>query len=75
MIEYALKTAKLEVNEKPRTYSKAFNSDEKDKWIEAMDEEIDSLEKNQTWELVHRLEGKKLVGCKWIYKKNEGISS
>ncbi|CAM8941031.1 unnamed protein product [Rhodiola kirilowii] len=38
-----------------------------------MKEEMDSLMKNETWELVDRPKGQKLVGCKWIYKKKEGI--
>ncbi|CAM8880907.1 unnamed protein product [Rhodiola kirilowii] len=38
-----------------------------------MKEEIDSLMTNETWDLVDRPKGQKLVGCKWIYKKKEGI--
>uniref|UniRef100_A0A8R7UCU5 Reverse transcriptase Ty1/copia-type domain-containing protein n=1 Tax=Triticum urartu TaxID=4572 RepID=A0A8R7UCU5_TRIUA len=32
-----------------------------------MIEELNALEKNRTWELVHLPEGKKAVSCKWIY--------
>ncbi|CAM8982379.1 unnamed protein product [Rhodiola kirilowii] len=38
-----------------------------------MKEEMDSLAKNETWELVDRPTGKRLVGCKWIFKRKEGI--
>ncbi|CAM8970182.1 unnamed protein product [Rhodiola kirilowii] len=38
-----------------------------------MKEEMDSFMKNETWDLVDRPKGQKLVGCKWIYKKKEGI--
>ncbi|CAM8887274.1 unnamed protein product [Rhodiola kirilowii] len=38
-----------------------------------MDEEMESLIKNETWELVNRPKGQKLVGCKWIFKRKEGI--
>ncbi|GKA50171.1 retrovirus-related pol polyprotein from transposon TNT 1-94 [Tanacetum coccineum] len=41
-----------------------------------MKEEMDSLRKNKTWELVDHLAGQKLVSCKWLFKiKNwiEGV--
>lgn len=37
------------------------------RWKEAMNEEMKSLEKNETWELVDPPSGKKPVGCRWIY--------
>jgi hypothetical protein len=33
-----------------------------------MDEEIDSIERNNTWDLVNLPEGKKSIGVKWVYK-------
>ncbi|CAA6664374.1 unnamed protein product [Spirodela intermedia] len=36
-------------------------------WSHVMDEEIDALEKNCTWDLVPLPSGKKVVGCKWVY--------
>jgi len=42
------------------------------KWRDAMDEEIRSIEKNNTWELVSLPKGHKSIGVKWVYqaKKN-----
>ncbi|KAL5543278.1 hypothetical protein UlMin_010988 [Ulmus minor] len=37
------------------------------RWEAAMDEEMKSLQKNETWEIVDRPAGKKPVGCRWIY--------
>jgi hypothetical protein len=37
-------------------------------WDKAMDEEMAALDANRTWELVPLLEGKKAIGCKWVYK-------
>eukprot|EP00253_Pinus_taeda_P034705 PITA_34705 len=34
-----------------------------------MDEELDQIEKNDTWELVPRPHYKNLIGTKWIFKK------
>ena len=39
-----------------------------------MNEEIESLHKNCTWILVEPPKGKKIVGCKWVFKKKEGTS-
>lgn len=39
-----------------------------EKWKEAMDKEINSIEKNNTWSLTHLPKGAKRVGVKWIYK-------
>jgi hypothetical protein len=39
-----------------------------DVWIKEMDEEIDSIEINNTWDLVDLPEGKNSIGVKWVYK-------
>jgi len=38
------------------------------KWDNAMDEEMATLDVNATWELVVLPKGKKVIGCKWVYK-------
>ena len=38
------------------------------KWIEAMDDEINAIKKNKTWDLVDLPEGKEVIGVKWVYK-------
>ena len=37
------------------------------KWKKAMIEEMEALRKNSTWELVKLPEGKKHVGCRWVF--------
>lgn len=37
------------------------------KWKKAMIEEMEALRKNSTWELVKLPEGKKPVGCRWVF--------
>lgn len=49
----------------PITYWKAV---EEQKWKEAIDAEIESIEINNTWELVELLEGMKKIGFKWVFK-------
>ncbi|KAL4292152.1 hypothetical protein GQ457_14G024210 [Hibiscus cannabinus] len=58
----------------PVTFQGAITSQEKGKWMAAMVEEMESLRKNQTWELVRLPEGKKAIGCKWVYKRKPAVS-
>jgi len=39
-----------------------------------MRDEMESLQKNKTWELVKRLLDRKIITYKWVFKKKEGIS-
>lgn len=43
--------------------------------MEAMIEEIESLHKNKTWELVEHPKGKRAIGCKWVFRKKEEVVS
>ena len=46
-------------------------------WWEAMKEELQALQNNHTWDVGKLLEGKKPLGCRWIYKiiyNKDGIS-
>jgi hypothetical protein len=48
---------------------KNFNEASKDDhWVKAMNDELDQIEKNNTWEMVHRPEGKNIIASKWIFK-------
>jgi hypothetical protein len=37
-------------------------------WVSAMNDEIEALNRNNTWELVDLPPGIKTVGCKWVHK-------
>eukprot|EP00253_Pinus_taeda_P020280 PITA_20280 len=39
-----------------------------EKTVQAMDEELEQIEKNDTWELVPRCHDKNIIGMKWIIK-------
>ncbi|KAE8686551.1 cytochrome P450 71A9-like [Hibiscus syriacus] len=58
----------------PVTFHDAVTSQENDKWMAAMVEEMESLNHNRTWELVPLPEGKKPIGCKWVYKKKPVVT-
>ncbi|GJY59415.1 retrovirus-related pol polyprotein from transposon TNT 1-94 [Tanacetum coccineum] len=52
MAAYAFAIAEEEDTHEPITFHEAINSFEKDEWVRAMEEEMSSLKKNHTWELV-----------------------
>jgi hypothetical protein len=37
-------------------------------WIRAMNEEMDQIEKKNTWELVPRPKNRNVIGSKWVFK-------
>eukprot|EP00253_Pinus_taeda_P016492 PITA_16492 len=43
------------------------------KWIESMDEEINAIERNNTWDLVELPKGKEVIGVKWVYKTKSNV--
>ena len=49
----------------PTNFSEANQSPT---WRKAMNEELQALEKNNTWDIVNLPKNKKPVGCKWVYK-------
>ena len=67
--EYILLTDEGE----PQSFSEAETHADKDRWVQAMQEEMDSLQKNQTYELVKLPKGMKALKNKWVFKlKNDG---
>jgi hypothetical protein len=48
------------------TYEEAINGPDKDKWIKAMIEEINSIRQIETARLVKLPRGRKLIGVKWV---------
>ncbi|GKV29673.1 hypothetical protein SLEP1_g59547 [Rubroshorea leprosula] len=59
--------------EDPNTYWEAITNKESPYWLTTMTEEIESLYKNQTWKLVKPPKGQRIVGCKWVFRRKEGI--
>ncbi|GJV54506.1 retrovirus-related pol polyprotein from transposon TNT 1-94 [Tanacetum coccineum] len=58
---------------KPLRYRDEIACEDCSKWKDAIKEEMDSLRKNKTWELVDHLARQKLMNYKWLFKKKEGI--
>ncbi|KAK6797673.1 hypothetical protein RDI58_005375 [Solanum bulbocastanum] len=66
-LSYQCCVANLSVDTEPQFYHQVV----KDKrWVAAMEEEIQALEDNKTWETVSLLIGKKAIGCTWYIKSS-----
>ena len=52
----------------PITLKEALSSKKNEKWRDAMKDEINSLKRNNVWDLIQLPEGRKAIGCKWLYK-------
>jgi hypothetical protein len=75
MIHYALSCVEqVEDGSEPATYIEAIDYVDREKWISAMQEEMQSLEKNGTWEIVRLPKQKKSIRCKWVFKRKESLS-
>ena len=57
----------------PRTVREAVDSEDGKLWKEAMVDEMASLHKNDAWDLVELLDGKKPIGSKWVFKKKMNV--
>ena len=68
MVAYAL----VGYGDEPTSYRETMDSSENAKWKVAMEDEMESLRKNRTWELCDLPKGKKPIGCKWVFTKKVG---
>ncbi|KAG8472343.1 hypothetical protein CXB51_034269 [Gossypium anomalum] len=60
LVTYALNVAEdIDANQEPSNYSEAVSCENSEKWMFAMQEEMESLHKNRTWNLVKLPKGKK----------------
>nr|GEX11480.1 ribonuclease H-like domain, reverse transcriptase, RNA-dependent DNA polymerase [Tanacetum cinerariifolium] len=61
----------LLAEDEPRNYKEA-SSDQK--WIEATKVELDSINRNITWELTTLPKGHKAIGLKWVFKTKKDVN-
>ena len=74
-VAYALSVVEeIEGVAEPSNYSEAIISVDCNNWLTAMQDEMESLEKNGTWDLVKLPKDKKSVHCKWIFKTKKAMS-
>ena len=57
----------------PINFQQAMKDSNSHKWIDAMNEEIKSMADNDVWDIVPLPKGARPIGCKWIFKNQEGF--
>ncbi|GJV68417.1 retrotransposon protein, putative, ty1-copia subclass [Tanacetum coccineum] len=57
----------------PTNYKAAILDPESDKWVDAMNAEMQSMKDNQVWRLVDLPPNCKTVGSKWLFKKKTNM--
>ncbi|GKC92718.1 retrotransposon protein, putative, ty1-copia subclass [Tanacetum coccineum] len=55
--------------DEPPNYKAALADPESERWLEAMNTEMQSMKDNQVWYLVDLPSNGRTIGCKWIFKK------
>jgi hypothetical protein len=68
--EGTMKRSKLKgtcflIDYEPRSVKDALGNES---WIEAMNEEIEQIEKNKKWTLVPKSKDKNVIGTKWVFR-------
>lgn len=56
------------LQEEPKSVKEAMSSSQSNQWMMVMMEEIESINSNETWDLVDLREGRRAVGFKWVFK-------
>ena len=67
LVDYALSVE----DDEPVTFKQAIKDKDRESWLVAMEEEMQSLHKNKTWDVVPLPVEKTAIGCKWVYKRKE----
>jgi len=55
-------------SKEPTTVAEAVARQGKEKWLNAMNDEMDSLHANDVWDLVELPKGHREIGSKWVFK-------
>jgi hypothetical protein len=66
---YVLKVHDINWQDDLANFKEAVNSNDAEKLLEAMNEEFDSIKKNDVWDLTDLSRQRKAIGWKWVLRK------
>jgi hypothetical protein len=62
------------IDDEPKSVDEEVDMEEGKLWKDVMVEEMKSLYKNETWDLVKLPSGRNYVGSKWVFKKKMNVA-
>jgi hypothetical protein len=62
------------IDKDPKLIKDEVDSIEGRLWKDAMLEDMESLHKNETWDLVELPNGRKRIGIKWVFNKKMNLA-
>jgi hypothetical protein len=65
----------ISIGKEPNLVREVVDSTESKIWKDTMVEEMESLHKNETWDLTELRNGRKLISRKWLFKKKMNAAS
>ncbi|KAA0032875.1 Retrovirus-related Pol polyprotein from transposon TNT 1-94 [Cucumis melo var. makuwa] len=65
----------LSIDDDPVSFSQAIKGDNSTTWLDAMKEELKSMNDNEVWDLVELPKESKRVWCKWVFKTKRDSNS
>ena len=65
----------INLNNEPNNYKEAISSPNNKEWIEAMQKEIDELNRQNTWNLANLPDNRTALRGKWVYKIKTDINN
>ena len=71
---FALRCDEMLPSLDPLSHNELERRDDRDQWLRAMDDEMESLRENDTWCLVDRPKGCRPIQTKWVYKTKRDSS-
>jgi hypothetical protein len=66
---YVLSVDDINLQDDPLNFKEAINSNDANEWIEAINDEINSIKNNDVWELTNLPIQRKAIRCKWVLRK------
>ena len=65
---HAISSEENKLPPEPKSYYEVIKGDNKEEWLNAMEEEIEALETHETWKVVRKPKNKNIAGTKWVFK-------
>lgn len=73
LISYAFSVVEEIEAYEPRNYGEAYKLRDTEKWLQEIQEKMQSFYNNQILILVGKPDKQKIIICKWVFKRKEGI--